>query len=366
MYEWQDEEEDLLDSIKKKYIGGYRYRVGTKNHRSILPKSRRNRKKPAPAGSGGCANCCVKVTSMCRRGEGMSMLCNACGIYWRKHGTHRIIETLTRGPHAVANRERDSTLIKYGTKDNKQMFEAIKKQVAVQQAIKLQQKVKKKVEPRGRPKGSKKKKETPRGQKKGMTFTNGYNKKISISKKITRKYMSTSDDSASDSDSDSKIVFNNNLKTSSSSSSSSNSNSTNNNNTANNNSIIKKENDMNDNLDTDMNKPIEIDNLNYICEFCKDGGELFYCDKCPRGYHINCYDNLKEIPKGEFICVFCQNVAINNNSSSNNNNNNNSNHNDNSNTYNKKRKIQKNNNDINNKKSKFMTTNLIRYGQLHL
>ena len=42
------------------------------------------------------------------------------------------------------------------------------------------------------------------------------------------------------------------------------------------------------------------------CYYCKDGGELLCCDKCPLAYHLQClFPPLKEIPEGSWQCPRC-------------------------------------------------------------
>jgi hypothetical protein len=41
------------------------------------------------------------------------------------------------------------------------------------------------------------------------------------------------------------------------------------------------------------------------CGVCGDSGELICCEVCPAVYHLGCL-NLKSIPKGKWLCLFCK------------------------------------------------------------
>jgi len=43
-----------------------------------------------------------------------------------------------------------------------------------------------------------------------------------------------------------------------------------------------------------------------FCAWCKDGGELICCEKCPQSYHIECLNPaLAKVPCGEWLCPRC-------------------------------------------------------------
>lgn len=49
----------------------------------------------------------------------------------------------------------------------------------------------------------------------------------------------------------------------------------------------------------------EIQNMEF-CWYCKDGGELLCCEKCPLSYHIECLNPpLKQMPSSEWECPRC-------------------------------------------------------------
>ncbi|KAI6653320.1 Chromodomain helicase DNA binding protein 4 L homeolog [Oopsacas minuta] len=42
------------------------------------------------------------------------------------------------------------------------------------------------------------------------------------------------------------------------------------------------------------------------CFYCKDGGELLCCDRCPKTFHVYCLNPpMQEIPDGEWRCAWC-------------------------------------------------------------
>ena len=42
------------------------------------------------------------------------------------------------------------------------------------------------------------------------------------------------------------------------------------------------------------------------CFFCKDGGELLCCDRCPKTFHVYCLNPpMNDIPDGEWGCAWC-------------------------------------------------------------
>lgn len=44
------------------------------------------------------------------------------------------------------------------------------------------------------------------------------------------------------------------------------------------------------------------------CSYCKEGGNLLNCDRCPSSFHFLCHEpplDLDQIPKGEFLCNKC-------------------------------------------------------------
>lgn len=46
-----------------------------------------------------------------------------------------------------------------------------------------------------------------------------------------------------------------------------------------------------------------------FCAYCKEGGNLLNCDRCPSSFHFLCHEpplDQDEIPKGEFLCNKCE------------------------------------------------------------
>jgi len=45
-----------------------------------------------------------------------------------------------------------------------------------------------------------------------------------------------------------------------------------------------------------------------FCAYCKEGGNLLNCDRCPSSFHFLCHEpplDPDDIPKGEFLCNKC-------------------------------------------------------------
>jgi hypothetical protein len=46
-----------------------------------------------------------------------------------------------------------------------------------------------------------------------------------------------------------------------------------------------------------------------FCSYCKEGGNLLNCDRCPSSFHFLCHEpplELDQIPKGDFLCNKCE------------------------------------------------------------
>ncbi|XP_071349273.1 transcription intermediary factor 1-alpha-like isoform X2 [Trachinotus anak] len=48
-----------------------------------------------------------------------------------------------------------------------------------------------------------------------------------------------------------------------------------------------------------------------LCAVCQSGGELLFCDKCPKVFHLTCHiPALLKAPSGEWFCSFCRDLFV--------------------------------------------------------
>lgn len=61
---------------------------------------------------------------------------------------------------------------------------------------------------------------------------------------------------------------------------------------------------------TVLNRPRKVKGLinEEFCSYCKEGGNLLNCDRCPSSFHFLCHEpplDPDQIPKGDFLCSKC-------------------------------------------------------------
>ncbi|XP_039990068.1 transcription intermediary factor 1-alpha-like isoform X2 [Xiphias gladius] len=61
----------------------------------------------------------------------------------------------------------------------------------------------------------------------------------------------------------------------------------------------------------DQNRAQLEDANEVVCAVCRSGGELLFCDKCPKVFHLACHvPSLLRSPSGEWFCSFCRDLLV--------------------------------------------------------